>query len=252
MRGISIRKNIGVGDALQFSSVPENYYRATGKMLVDVSEHWFFDHNPYVARKTEPELPVVELWNFGPTQRPWPRPRAEGKPQVYLSTAEIGATIMGVVPKLIRPRLYRFEDYPFSKRETILLHTSGRSHGPMPKHIVDHVLHKYSGLPLMQVGLPDEPHIGIPKIVTETLWDLAEVISKARMFIGVDSGPSWVAACYPDVISKKVRTKPALEEFPNRIPLNIDDVHSHWDDRLFQIYNVSEDDCGFTQSYKKL
>jgi hypothetical protein len=249
MRGISIRKNIGVGDALQFSSVPENYFRGTGKMLVDVSEHWFFDHNPYVVRKTEPELPVVELWNFGPKQREFPKPR----PSVYLSNAESHAAVMGVTAKLIRPRLYRFEDYPFEKREMILLHTHGRSHGAMPTHVIEHVLKKYKGAPLFHIGLPSDPDLGIPKLPTSNLWELAAIISKARMFIGMDSGPSWIAACYPDVVSKKIRTKPGLEELAKWVPLEIANIHAHWDDKgLFQIYNVSEDDLGFTQSYRKI
>lgn len=248
MQGISIRKNIAIGDALQFSSVPENYFRATGERLVDVSEHWFFDHNPYVARSVEPSRGVTELWNYGPTQRENPKPRTH----VYLSNAEIGAATLNVPVVLNRPRLYCFENFPIEERETVLVQTRGRSHGDMPENVMAHVRQKYKNCKVYQVGLPDEPAIGFPRMITKDLWALAEVISECRLFIGMDSGPSWIAACYPDVVVKKIRTRPNLTELMEWVPLEISNIHSHWDDRMFQIFNCSEDDVGFTQSYQKL
>lgn len=254
MLGISIKKTIGLGDALQFSSVPENYYQETGNKLYDVSLPWFFDHNPYVVREKQAVNKTIEMWNFSPQQWPWPKPnRTQG---VYLSQAEIFAMVFGVkYPRLNRPRLYRFEEYPFEKRELILLHIDGKSHGVMPPHVIEHVLKKYgpSGK-LVQIGTNNK-NVGIlniPHLETKTFWDLAEVISKARMFIGVDSGPSWVAACYPDVIVKKIRTKPSYDVLKSWVPLACDNVHSHWDDRCQQIFNTSEHDIGFTSSYRKI
>lgn len=255
MIGLSIKKTIGIGDALQFSSLPENYFRATGKKLVDVCGHWFFDHNPFVIRDDSIKLDkVVEMWNFSPTQYQWPNPRKDGKPKVYLSNAEVWASLFEVPCVLNRPRLYRFEEYPFHNRQIILLHTSGVSHGEMPAYIIDHVIKKYGATNnLYHIGPPNSKDYGIPKIMTATLWDLAEVISKSRMLIGVDSSPSWVAACYPDVIVKKVRTKPIPpEQFENWVPLDMGNIHSFWDDRCHQIYNISEKDIGFTYSYKRI
>lgn len=245
MLGISIQHNIGIGDKVQFSSLPENYFRATGDRLVDVSKSWIFDFNPHVVRDREPEK-TVELWDFNPVTRPRPRP------MVYLSNAEHHAEMLNVPVSLNRPRLYRFEKFDFEKRHKIFIHTNGKSHGHLPIHVIDHVLKKYKGMPLYQVGLKDDMEIGIPKIKTESFWDLAQVLSEARMFIGVDSGPSWIAACYPDVIVKKIRLKPSVEYFKNWVPLAIDNIHAHWDDRLFQIFNPSEEDIGFTSSYRKI
>lgn len=260
MLGISIRENIGVGDKLQFSSLPENYFRATGKKLFDASRAWIFDHNPYVVREQkdlhgETVTEIRELWNF-PQIEPWANPRTyKNDPAVYLSNAEVTAARFKVPTVLNRPRLYRFEHYPFELRTKILLHTNGKSHGQMPDFVVDHIKKKYGGTgQLFHVGSPSDPDFGIPKIETKTLWDLAEVISKARMFIGVDSGPSWVAACYPDVVAKKIRLREVhgQKRWDEWVPLEINNLHSHWDDRLFQICNPTEDDVGAFPSYKRL
>lgn len=252
--GISIKENIGLGDKIQYSSVPENYFKSTGRKLVDVSKPWFFDYNPYVLRGVKPDK-IVELWNF-PTVDPWKNPRKfPTDPPVYLCNAEVPAARLGVKTYLNRPRLYRFEDFPFETREKILLHTHGKSHGAMPDHVIDHVIQKYGKLgTLFHIGLPSDPDIGIPKISTPTLWDLARVLSEARVFIGVDSGPSWVAACFPDVISKKVKLRyvAGQKELCDWVPLEIKNVHAHWDDRAFQICNPTGDDVGFTSSYLRI
>lgn len=253
MIGISIKKTIGVGDALQYSSLPENYFRHTEQKLIDVSHPWFFDHNPFVIRdpNVKPHK-TVEMWNYSPTQYNFPIPR-KGKPEVYLSNAEIWAAVLGVPCVLNRPRIYRFEDYPFEEREMIFLQTLGASHGEMPEHIVEHVINKYAPTKnIFHVG-PGKTY-GLPSIgVKETLWDLAEILARARMIICLDSGPAWIGACYPDVIVKKVRTKPnPPDEFAKWIPLEIRNIHSHWDSREHMIYNVSDKDYGFTWSYKRI
>lgn len=251
MLGVSVKNYIGLGDKVQFSSLPENYFRAKGEKLIDVSKPWFWDHNPFVIR--DPETPpekIIELWNF-PQEYEWPRPRAG----VYLCNAEIWAALFGVKLTLNRPRLYRYEHFPFEDRELILFHVQGKSNGLLPKHVIDHVVDKYGRTKcLYQIGPSSDPFVGIPRIETPTYWSLAEVCSRARMFIGVDSGPSWVAASYPDVVVKKVRIKTpdGQKTLQDWVPLEIDAFHSHWDDRLFQIHNTTEDDVGFTSSYKKL
>jgi hypothetical protein len=253
MQGITVLPR-GIGDGVQFSSLPENYFRATGEKLIDISRPWFFDHNPYVIRD-ESAVPskVTELWNFGHKNK-YPWPTIKGRAQaVYVSNAEIHAAVFGVPVVLNRPRLYRYEDFPFSERHLILFQTHGKSHGELPDYIIEHVKEKYgrSGR-LYHIGLPDRPNIGIPKIETETLWDLARLISQARMVIGPDSGPTWIAACFPDVITKKVRMRPSPDVLKDWVPLAQDNIHSFWDDRCQQIFNPTEDDIGFTMSYKKI
>jgi hypothetical protein len=240
--GISIRSYIGIGDAIQFSSLPENFYRVTGEKLIDISEPWFFKYNPYVIRGVQPKK-TIELWNY-PKQYDWIPPRKS----VY-------CCLFGIEPKLIRPRLYQFEDYPFYKRDKILFHPFGKSHGSLPSKVINAILTKYESSPnFFQIGLPSDPALTKQKLETPTLWDLAKVISESRMFIGVDSGPSWIAACYPDVIVKKIRTtfQQGYCEPKDWVPLDVNNAHSFWDDRAFQIYNTFEEDIGFSQSYLKL
>lgn len=250
--GISIKAK-GIGDGVQFSSLPENYFRATGRKLWDLSEPWFFDHNPFVLRKPDAYVVQVELWNFSPKQWDWPLPPRDRNQSVYLSNAEIWASLFGVPVRLSRPRLYFCESFPFEKRERILLHTHGRSHGTLPDHIVEHVKRKYGETgQLFHVGTADDPSYGLPTIRVKTLWELAEEISRARMFIGPDSGPSWIAACYPDVITKIVRLRPTPDVLQGWVPLERENIHSHWDDRCRLIYNPTENDIGFSWSYERI
>lgn len=254
MLGITLRENIGVGDKVQFTSFPENYFRHTGEKLVDVSKSWIFDHNPYVVRDVVPSS-VRELWNF-PQQEPWANPRAyETDPAVYTSNAEVTASRFGIPVVMNRPRLYLHEEFPFFARKAILLHTHGRSNGTMPDHVIQHVIKKYGAFEtLFHIGLPSDPDIGIPKIETPTLWDLARAISCCRMLIGMDSGPSWIASCYPDVIVKKLRQREThgQKDPKDWVPLEIANIHAHWDDRSAMFFNSSEDDVGFAYSYKRL
>lgn len=254
---VTIKPSIGLGDALQFSSLPENYFRATGKKLIDISRPWFFDHNPYVDREPAAPSKTIELWNHGHAEVfAWPNPRLDAhlRPAMYTSNAEIWAAAAGVPIVLNRPRLYRYEDYPFTAREMILLHIDGKSHGVMPEHVIKHIVSKYGPTRrLYQIGLESAPRIaGIPRIETPTLWDLARLLSQARMLIGMDSGPSWVAACYPDVIVKKLRIRQSREQLSEWVPLEIQNIHAHWDDRCHQVFNPFEDDAGFTSSYRKI
>lgn len=253
MLGIGIKSTIGIGDAIQFSSTPENYFNATGKKLIDISRPWFFDFNPFVVRTDEEPEQTFEMWNFCPLQRQWPIPELrKDKPKVYLSNAEIGAEVFGVPVSLNRPRLYQYEnEMQYSSRYMVLLQTKAISHGEMPLHIINHIIEKYGNF-LYHVGPYGDHRPDIPHIKTPTLWDLSKLISVSRMFIGLDSGPSWIAACYPDVIVKKLRTKPSDDVLKTWVPLEINNIHSHWDDRCQQIFNIYEKDIGFTTSYRKI
>lgn len=255
MLGISIREDIGIGDKLQFSSLPENYYRATGKKLLDVSRCWIFDYNPYVVREGVASK-VIELWNF-PKKYDWPLPlrcqAGSGVPHVYQTNAEIWANLLGVPAVLTRPRLYIHEE-PIVQRSTILYHHQGKSHMELPFEVARHVMEKY---PAWQIGL-NQPWIPLARghVLTPTIWELVSVISKCRMLIGVDSGPCWIAACYPDVVVKKIRNIKVHGErsYEEWIPLEIANIHSHWDDlSLFQVYHPwGDDSIGYMRSYREL
>jgi len=247
---LSIKKTIGIGDAIWFTTVPENYFRSTGQKVIDDTHHWVLDNNPYVIRNPDKEtLKLSKLlygWNHNPRWMPKNR-------SCFTSMAEQHAGNLGIDCFIRHPRLYAYEDFPYEKREKILLQTQGLSHGKMPNHIIEHVFKKYKGMPLFHIGVSFDCDIQIPKLETPTLWDLVREISQCKMLIGLDSGPSWIAACYPDVIVKKVRMKPDLDVLKDWIPLDVNNIHAIWDDlQLQHIYNQSENDVGFTSSYLRI
>lgn len=250
MIGIIINGMIGIGDAVQFTSVPENYFRHTNEKLVDLNSHWCLDHNPYVIRNVQKVDSEVNLWEAHVTRPP---KEVSGR-TVMLCNAESHARHFGYPVVMNRPRLYKYEEFPFAERTKIILHVQGRSHGDLPHQVVRHVLDKY-GAAVSWVGLRHEwryPFEPPTYIETPTMWDLARVISQCRMFIGPDSGPSWIAQCYPDVITKKVRMFPNLQALTSWVPLEWCRLGSHWDDRSAMIYNSYGVDAGFTWSYKQL
>ena len=247
MIAVRINPLIGIGDAVQFTGIPENYFRHTGEKVVDPERHWVFDHNPYVERGDFEITRDCNMWTLH-CDHP---PISHNGRTVLLTNAESHARHFGYPIVMNRPRLYQYDNFPYSHRYTIVLHTRGNSHGSLPDYVVEHVIRKY-GERVVQVGQPMDKRYRVPFIETPTLWDLARVISKARMFIGPDSGPSWIAQCYPDVITKKVRMIPSVETLNNWVPLEWCRLGSHWDDRSAMIFNPSENDAGFTWSYKKL
>ena len=93
-------------------------------------------------------------------------------------------------------------------------------------------------------------------IKPEDLWQAAWAISRCRMFIGVDSGLAWIAACYPDVQVKKIRlTKPwgQVGNWQDWIPLQLGHAASHWDDQtIFDLYNLEDYDSGIFKSWKRI
>lgn len=248
--GITIRQN-GIGDVIQFTSLPENFFKKTGKRLIDVNKVWCFDYNPFVERNKEAKK-IVQLWSG--SNNPY---RKKPKNSAYLSNSEAHCHLLGLdSPHLTRPILYEYDQFPYEYRHRILFHPFGNSHGALPKKVIDHVIEKYMPTGrLYQIGDPAEPNLGIARIHTSTHWDLCKEISQCRLFIGIDSGPAWIAACYPDVVVKKVRVKfqDGFGEYKDWMPLDVNNPHSLWDDLgLFKIYNCFEEDIGFTKSYKEL
>ncbi len=249
-----IIKGEGIGDVVQFTSLPENYYRATGRKLVDCGNCWAFDYNPYVLRNVEDLSKVYHMWNYFCPEKMDHDPLPHVRGSVYMTNAEIHLAVTGHrSPHLIRPKLYKFENS--FKRDKILFHPFGKSHGALPKEVIDHVIKKYKGQ-LTHLAVPSDPHfMDMPRIEPDSYWSLACVISQHKMLIGVDSGPAWVAACYPDVIVKKIRVGFQDEKIAPKdwVPLSEKNPHAIWDDRtLFKMYWCGEDDLGFMESYRKI
>lgn len=261
------RAYLGIGDALQFSSLPENFFRNYGQCLIDIDHHWIFDHNPYVIRsennvENTPEI-IIDLWQDYEHLKCNMR-KLSSAPRVFTSNAEAILSVMANIfsgrPKVFlnRPRLYKFEEHNFETRKLILIHTTGRSNGEMPDFLIKHILDKYKNTgDLIQIAGPKDKIIdGLGVIRPINLWAAAELISQARMFIGPDSGLAWIAACYPDVRVKKIRlTQPwgVVGNWHDWVPLRLGHPASHWDDlSLFQLYNLEDFDSGIFKSWRKL
>jgi hypothetical protein len=255
-----------LGDQLQFASFPENWHRNTGERVIDLTHSWIFDHNPFVIRDGTPDR-TVDLW-----AQPWPGQHPSvlqyARKPIYFSQAERTCSIFGHAAYLRHPRLYRFEELPRLEKR-IVLHTTGANYllsAPpttsmgedrqrvLPEEILDHVRKKYRGYEIIQVGSRDDVDAQvIDRRGISDMWEVAKIIAQASIFIGVDSGPYWIAACYPEIFRKKV-----LVQYPPEylrtdfVPMHILKQHVHWHDASCYYYNRSTEDAGVTYSYLKL
>jgi len=50
---INIEGSKGIGDKIQWTSIPESFYKFYGTKLIDIKKSWVFDHNPYIRRDVE-------------------------------------------------------------------------------------------------------------------------------------------------------------------------------------------------------
>jgi hypothetical protein len=264
MLGVTFDGAEGLGDLLQFSSFPENYYRNTGERVVDVNNAWIFDHNPFVVRGRNASR-TINLW-----RQPWPQRIAVSsqsyfaKP-IFFSIADRTASIFDQEVYLKHPRLYVFENLP-TIRNRLVIHTTGKRTAPilrqlgedqsriLPPQIIEYIRFKYRSSDIIQVGSLDDVDAQVTDCRgLENIWDTVRIIAQATMFIGVDSGPAWIAACYPEIFKKKI-----LVQYPPEflrksfVPMHLAVPHHHWHDFSFMYYNRSEDDAGVTYSYLKV
>jgi hypothetical protein len=263
MLGITLGGAQGLGDKLQFSSFPENYYRNTGEKVVDLDRSWIFDHNPYVVRDTAPDK-VVDLWATPfPLRKGITHEQYAAKP-VFFSLAERTSSIFNHVAYLRHPRLYRYEDLPRLEKR-LVLHTTGKNLPPvtaqgedarrvLSQEVIEHVRSAYAGWEIVQVGSSDDVDArvvdrrGLPDI-----WEVVKLIAQASVFIGVDSGPYWIAACYPHIFRKKVLMQYPPEHLRERfVPMHVLNLHVHWHDHSCLYFNRTRDDAGVTYGFVKL
>ncbi len=262
MLGVTLRSASLMGDKLVFASFPENYYRNTGEKVIDLDSAWIFDHNPFVVRGEEPAQ-IVDLH-----AQPWPQlaglsPRQFMTKPVFLSVAERTAAIFNQVCYLRHPRLYAYENMP-TIANRLVIHTTARpivqtalgedQPRVLSEEIIDHIRTRYRGYDVIQIGSRDDVDASVIDCRgLDDIWDTVRIIAQAAIYIGVDSGPSYIAACYPGVFRKKVLMQYAPEFLRHSfIPMHALTPHFHWHDHSFLYYNRSKDDAGVTYSYLKL
>jgi hypothetical protein len=263
MLGITFKRASGLGDQLQFSSFPENYFRNTGEKANDVDRSWIFDHNPYVERDKVPDR-VIDLWT-----QPWPLQKGVTQKEyadkpVFFSQADRTSTIFNHIAYLRHPRLYRFEELvKLDKR--VIVHTTGKRIPPctaqgedhfrvLSEEIIRHVRHAYRGYEIIQVGSKEDLDAQVvDRRGISDIWEVVRIIAQAGTFIGVDSGPSWIAACYPRIFRKKVLMQYPPEYLRKHfVPMHVLNAHLHWHDSSCIYYNRTLDDAGISYSYLKI
>jgi hypothetical protein len=263
MLGITFRGAQGLGDQLQFSSFPENHFRNTGEKVIDLDGAWIFDHNPYVLRDVAP-TGTVDLWTAAwPFKAGMTHEQYAARP-IFFSLAERTSAIFNHAAYLRHPRLYRFEDLPQIQKR-VVLHTTGKRLPPvtpqgedaarvLSAEIIEHVRSAYRGYEIIQVGSRDDVDAGVVDCRgIEDIWDVVKIVAQAAIFIGVDSGPYWIASCFPRIFRKKV-----LMQYPPDylrrafVPMHVPNPHVHWHDASCLYFNRGPDDAGVTYGYLKL
>ena len=57
------KKFLGLGDQIQLTSFPENYFKNTGEKLIDLDNNLLFDNNPYIVRNVNPSN-ILDIWSM--------------------------------------------------------------------------------------------------------------------------------------------------------------------------------------------
>jgi hypothetical protein len=228
----------GIGDALQFGGIFENYFRNFNEKAIDLSRCWVFDYNPYARRdyKQEEITEVINLWML------------QFPPKDYLSYGERQCEKLGWSKCYLRhPRLYRFEDAEINPK-TCVIHTNGRSEGGvMPDKMIDQIAKNYKGWRIFQIGGKEDRETPFERMTDLSLWECAELIASSQVFIGVNSSMMNIANCYPRVHRKVfINRKDTAQYYP------VSGRMSSWIDYNFTYITDSEDDEGIAYSYRKI
>lgn len=247
MIGIS-NSGAGIGDKLQFSSFPENWFLEKNEKIIDLENCWIFDHNPFVARGEKPSQ-KFDLWfesaNLNQKQRQGKiKHKLLGMPHRICAHFDIPC-------KVRRPRLYLYEDV-IPDPKCVTVHAVGKSEGgKISKETADYIDKNYGHCKIFQVGGKDDPKLSKNWIdcLGMGMWETAHTIASCGTFIGVNSGLSHVANCYPKVRKKIIVNQYSKEQLVNWIPTQYPEWTA-WIDFGWEYYNVYDYDIGATYSHK--
>lgn len=229
----------GIGDKIQFSSLPEIIFHNTNKKVIDYNNCWVFDHNPHVIRGNHDYDKIINPWDISHSY----------KADYYLSISERffkNSEFSDFKITLRHPRLYKFEDIKIIPNR-VVIHTTGKSEGgQINDEVLHHIKNTYSNFDIIQIGgLDDKPTEFINKLGL-SLWETAEIIASSSIFIGVNSGMMNIANCYPRINRKIILNRDDLDTIS---PLN---PNTGWLDYNVQYFNQTQFDIGTTYSFLKL
>jgi hypothetical protein len=235
-----INSGPGIGDQIQFAALPEIFFQNIGEQVVDLSDSWVYDHNPYVIRdKNIKDLEILNLWNHSHSY----------SPNKYLSSSERffkNSRFKNFLINLRHPRLYKFENMPLIPNR-IVIHASGKSEGGEIKdEVLDIIANQYKNFEIIQVGGTQDKKTNFISALGLSLWGTVEIISQASIFIGVNSGMMNIANCYPRINRKIILNR---NDYETLTPYN---ENNGWLDYNIQYFNQTSKDIGITYSYSKI
>ena len=233
--------NSGIGDQIMVSSFPENFFRNTGEKIIDVTNCWIFDFNPYVKRNEKPNIILnhlqrqIEIINSGQ--------RIDHK-----SDAQEICHNFNLKKCFLRsPRLYKYEDSK-TEKDLVVVHTTGRTVGHINEQIIQRIQDNYSDYKIIQIGSSRDKQTDFEKAFDLSKWETAEIISRAAIYIGVNSGFYHVANCYPKV-RKKIIAQEINEDALQTFEPKKNSLGTEWYDFNIEIFNAFDYDIGSTKSY---
>ena len=239
----------GVGDLLQFSALPENFFVHNKEKLVDEKKLWIFDYNPYVLRDV-PTDKTIDLWHYQQT-------RVNDRQ----AKGEIHHEMMGIVARtcaafdvqctLRHTRLYRFEDSKTVSRK-VVVHTNGKSEGGViSDKVINKIYQNYYDYDIYQIGGKSDKPTPFKNLKGLGMWETAEQIASAEIFIGVNSSMMHIANAYPKVRKKILVTQYDYETLKKYRPTQCPPF-TPWIDYNCELYNEYDIDIGATMSYNKI
>jgi len=246
--GITIPEGLGIGDKVQFCHIPENFYKNYGVKLIDVSNCWVFDKNPYIERGVNPDK-VLDLWSL---------PYNNGD---YLNRVEFFNSVLKFSKIYCRStRLYKYEDPSNVIHNKVCIHAQGKSSGhTLSKEIIEKIKERYSKYDIYQIGGQQDIDCGLIDCRGSSMWETVKHIATSAIFIGVNSGPMNIANCYPHInkklilLTEKGHHNVSVEELEkNAAPLWSGNHYFNWVDYGWQYYNDTAIDIGITYTYNKI
>lgn len=246
--GISLNGTPGIGDKVQYSSVPENYYYTYGKKIIDVDKAWIYDHNPFVDRESIPD----EIYYPWFIENPILEQKAKNNSLKYglLGMALRKAAVLDLNITIRHPRLYAYEDSETESKK-VVVHTNGVSEGGvLNDSVIDQIQKNYKNYKIYQIGGKSDRNTPFIDMRGLGMWETAQFISSAEIYIGVNSGMMSIANSYPKVRKKIILLQYDQEKLKYFYPSAPN--YTDWIDFNNELYNAYDVDIGVTMSYKKI
>ena len=238
---LDVGNSWGLGDCIQWTTLPEIFYKFFNLKLTDVRKCWAFDNNPYVLR--EQEIPNIVSKIESKLKEPipsiyckiedWPKsfqipknaeiidgivfiqlhvhtPQSEGK-YCFRSKFDSISALIGISIdqkndlKVSRnQRLYKYENEKMTPNQ-VVVHVGPSNSTPeqfISDDIINTIAENYKDFNIIQIGAEKDNDTPFLDKRGLDIWDSAQLIAQSFIFIGPNSGPSHLANCYPRVNKK--------------------------------------------------